>query len=133
MVDFAARKTRAQDPRGRLLPIDVLTTHYPDASGQVLLNVAFTRAMHSTICQAATARGQKPADFLPRTVVGAVGRAERARTRRLTGQLQDLLVHHTPEALLACAARGLLDRQRQPSGSPRDADDQGRSTVHTTP
>ncbi|MEU5340454.1 hypothetical protein AB0H18_06405 [Streptomyces sp. NPDC020766] len=117
----------------RLLPIDVLTTHYPDASGQVLLNVAFTRAMHSSICQAATARGQKPADFVAQTVAGAVERAERARNRHLTKQLQDLLVHHAPEAVLACAARALLGHQRPPSGSSRAADEQRRSTAHTTP
>ncbi|WP_416956520.1 hypothetical protein [Streptomyces sp. Agncl-13] len=117
----------------RLLPIDVLTTHYPDASGQVLLNVAFTRTMHSTICQVATARGRKPADFLAQAVVGALERAEQARTRHLTRQLQDLLVDHTPEALLACAARVLLDRRRQPTGSSPEADDLRRSTVHTTP
>ncbi|MEU5045937.1 hypothetical protein [Streptomyces griseorubiginosus] len=117
----------------RLLPIDVLTTHYPDASGQILLNVAFTRATHSSICQAATAREQKPADFLAQTVVGAVERAERTRTRHLTRQLQDLLVHHAPEAVLACAARVRFDHQCPSSGSSRAADDQRRSTAHTTP
>ena len=44
----------------RLLPIDVLTTHYPDASGRVLLNLALTRAMRSVINQAAAARGRNP-------------------------------------------------------------------------
>ncbi|MFF2514444.1 hypothetical protein [Streptomyces sp. NPDC058086] len=117
----------------RLLPIDVLTTHYPDASGHVLLNVAFTRAMRSAIDQTATARGQKPAEFLARAVVKAVGRDERARTRHLTAQLQDLLVHHTPEAVLACAARVLPDHQRPPLRSSRDADGRRRSAAHTTP
>ncbi|MFJ9627410.1 hypothetical protein ACIRU8_06895 [Streptomyces sp. NPDC101175] len=117
----------------RLLPIDVLTSHYPDSSGQVLLNVAFTRALHSVICQAATRQGHKPADFLARTVVEAVERDEWARTRHLTARLQDLLVHHTPEAMLACAARVLLDHRRPPSNSPRHLDDQRRSADHTMP
>ncbi|MER6352416.1 hypothetical protein ABT186_11335 [Streptomyces sp. NPDC001634] len=115
----------------RLLPIDVLMTHYPDAAGHVLLNIAFTRAMCSAISRAATARGQKPAGFLSRTIVNAVERDERARTRHLTAQLQDLLVQHTPEAVLACAARVLLDDQSPRSGSWRDADDQCRSAAHT--
>jgi hypothetical protein len=117
----------------RLLPIDVLTTHYPGTAGQVLLNVAFTRAMHSVISQAATARGQEPADFLARAVVEVVQRDEQARTRHLTAQLQDLLVHHTPEAVLVCTARVLLDHQRPPSGSSCAADDRRRTNAHTTP
>ncbi|WP_406395595.1 hypothetical protein OG806_38525 [Streptomyces sp. NBC_00882] len=117
----------------RLLPIDVLTSHYPDRSGQVELNVAFTRPIRALIGQAATARGQKSAEFLSRTVVEAVARDERTRTRHLTARLQDLLVHHTPEAVLACAAHVLLDHQRPSSSSSRDVDDQRPSAVHTTP
>lgn len=117
----------------RLLPIDVLTTHYPDTSGRVLLNIVFTRAMHSVISRAATARGQEPADFLTGTVVEAVQRDEQARIRRLTAQLQDLLVHHTPEAVLVCAARVLLDHQRPPSGSSCAEDDRRRTNAHATP
>jgi hypothetical protein len=95
----------------RLLPIDVLTTHYPDASGQVLLNLALTSAMRSVIARAAAAQGETPGDFLSRTVAAAVVRDARDRTRQLTGQLQGLLAHHAPEELLACAARLLLDRR----------------------
>ena len=117
----------------RLLPIDVLTSHYPDASGHVLLNVAFTRAMRSVIGQAATAQGRKPADFVARTAVEAVGRDQRARTWLLTTQLEGLLAHHTPEAVLACAARALLDHQRPTSNSSSDVDDRPRSAARTTP
>ncbi|MFF7889793.1 hypothetical protein ACH40F_54525 [Streptomyces sp. NPDC020794] len=116
----------------RLLPIDVLTSHYPDPSGRVVLNVALTRAMRSLIGQTATAQGQEPAAFLARTVVEAVARDEQTHTRQLTTRLQDLLAHHTPEAVLTCAARVLLDHQRPPSCSPVDADDQRPGAVHTT-
>lgn len=81
----------------QFLRIDVLTSHYPDPSGQVVLNVGFSRAMRDLISQAAAARGQKPADFLTRTVVEAAAQDERIRARHLAMQLQDLLVHHTPE------------------------------------
>jgi hypothetical protein len=127
----ALRSLRCQ--LDRLLPIDVLTSHYPDRSGQVVLNVAFTRPMHALIGRAAKIKGQKSADFLARTVVEAVAQDEQTRTRHLTARLQDLLVHHTPEAVLACAARVLLDHQRPPSCSSRTVDDQRPSAAHTTP
>lgn len=98
----------------RLLPIDVLTTHYPDRSGRVLLNVALPRATCSTVRQAAAARGQKPGVFLGRAVVAALERNERDRTRQLTAQLKSLLAHHAPEDVLACAAHVLL-RSRHPA------------------
>lgn len=98
----------------RLLPIDVLTTHYPDRSGQVLLHVALPRTTCSTVRQAAAARGQKPGVFLGRAVVAALQRNERERTRQLTAQLTNLLAHHAPEDVLACAAHVLL-RSRDPA------------------
>ncbi|MFJ1973695.1 hypothetical protein ACIO93_34100 [Streptomyces sp. NPDC087903] len=48
-------------------------------------------------------------------------------------QLQDLLPEHTPEDVLACAARVLLDHRRPPSGPSGVADDQRRSAAHTIP
>ncbi|MFF1490451.1 hypothetical protein ACIGZH_38375 [Streptomyces sp. NPDC058319] len=108
----------------RLLPIDVLTTHYPDATGRVLLNVALTRAMRAAISQAAADRGQKPGDFLGRTVVTALERDERDRTRQVTAQLQGLLIHHSPEDVLACAAHVLLER-RHPASTPAAYDANG--------
>ncbi|GAA3311921.1 hypothetical protein GCM10020295_82740 [Streptomyces cinereospinus] len=42
------------------LPVDVITTHYPDAAGQVLLNLAFPPTVHATIRHAAHETGQSP-------------------------------------------------------------------------
>lgn len=112
----------------RLLPIDVLTTHYPDQSGKVLLNLVLPRATRSAVREAAAARRQKPADFLGRTLVAALERHERDRTRQLTGQLESLLVDHAPEEVLACAARALL-RSRHPA-SPHSYD---VDSSHTAP
>lgn len=117
----------------RLLPIDVLTTHYPDASGQVLLNAALTCAMRSEIGQAAAVQGQKPGDFLGRIVVAAVEREERVRTRQLTAQLHGLLVHHAPEDVLACTARVLLDRRHPTSRPSRVADGCRPNSSDTNP
>ncbi|WP_308313521.1 hypothetical protein [Streptomyces sp. G1] len=43
----AARRLRHRV--GALLPIDVITTHYPDADHTVLLNVAFSPAAHDAL------------------------------------------------------------------------------------
>lgn len=112
----------------RLLPIDVLTTHYPDRSGQVLLNVVLPGATRSSVLQAAAAQKQKPGVFLGRAVVAALERNERDRTRRLTAQLQSLLVYHTPEDVLNCAAHVLLCSRHPASPHAYDAD-----SSHTNP
>lgn len=112
----------------RLLPIDVLTTHYTDGSGQVLLNVVLPRATRSSVLQAAAAGKQKPGVFLGRAVVAALERNERDRTRRLAAQVKSLLAHHTPEDVLSCAAHLLLHSRQRASSHSYDAD-----SSHTTP
>lgn len=106
----------------RLLPIDVLTTHYADQSGRVLLNLALPRATCSAIRKAATAQGQKPGEHLSRKVVAAVERDARERARRLNLQLERLLVHHAPEDLLTSAAHVFLGSRRPTSRHPSGAD-----------
>lgn len=97
-----------------LLPIDVLTTHYPDRRGQVRLNVALSHAAHTAIRRAAAARGQRPQDFLSQSVTAAVARHERERAQRLTAQLEELFAHHTAEEVLACTASALLGHRLPP-------------------
>ncbi|KAA0940651.1 hypothetical protein FGF04_08760 [Streptomyces apricus] len=106
----------------RLLPIDVLTSHYPDHSGKVLLNLVLPRTTCAAVREAAATRRQTPADFLGRTVVAALARRERDRNQQLIGQLESLLVHHAPEEVLACAAGVLLHSRRQVSLHLYDAD-----------
>lgn len=101
-----------------LLPIDVLTTHYPDRQGCVLLNVAVSRAARAAIRQAAAARGQRPRDFLSQTVTAAVTQHQEQRTRHLANQLEELLTAYHPEELSLCAASTLLKHGRRPSGEP---------------
>ncbi|MET7686097.1 hypothetical protein [Streptomyces sp. NPDC005423] len=118
----------------RLLPIDVLTTHYPDASGKVLINLVLTRATCSVIKRAAAVHGQKPAEFVAQTVSAAIERDKRDRAQQLAVQLRRLLVHHAPEDVLTCAARILLDRQHFASPTQCDADgSRPSSSSHTTP
>ncbi|MFC8678054.1 hypothetical protein ACFUEN_35865 [Streptomyces griseorubiginosus] len=97
---------------GAQLPIDVLTTHYPDKHGQVLLNVALGHRTNQLLCQAAAATGQRPRDVLRERMTEAIARDEQRRAQLLTARLEDLLAQHTPEEVLACAAGLLHSRQR---------------------
>lgn len=116
-----------------LLPIDALTTPYPDQHGQVLLNLEFSRTARAAIRQAATARGQRPGDFVARSVTAALDRNERERSLQLTAQLEGLLALHSSEDVLACTADILL-RRRDPAVSDAYAAGRaGRSQSHAHP
>jgi hypothetical protein len=104
-----------------LLPIDVLTTHYPDRQGCALLNVALSRTARTAIQQAAAACGQRSRDFLRQTVTAAVVRHQEECARHLANQLEGLLTQYSPEELLLCAANTLLDHSRPLSGKPSSA------------
>ncbi|MGX2992712.1 hypothetical protein JNUCC64_00210 [Streptomyces sp. JNUCC 64] len=100
---------------GTRLPIDVLTTHYPDRHGQVLLNVALDHTADRALRQAATVLGQRPQDLLRRRVTAALAREDQERARRLEVRLESLLAHHTPEDVLACVAGLLHSHQHHPT------------------
>ncbi|MET9566275.1 hypothetical protein [Streptomyces tauricus] len=93
------------------LPIDVLSTHYPDQHGQVLLNVALDRTALRTLRRDAAARGQHPGDVLRQHVTIALARQEERHARQLKERLTPLLTDHTPEEVLAGAAALLQARQ----------------------
>ncbi|MEV6380684.1 hypothetical protein AB0M31_14825 [Streptomyces sp. NPDC051773] len=100
-----------------VLPIDVLTTHYPDREGCVLLNFALSHHARATIGRAAEACGQRPRDFLRQTVTDAVAQHKEDRVRRLMTRFEGMLALHSPEELLACAASTFLSHDnRLPSG-----------------
>lgn len=91
-----------------VLPIDVLTTHYPDRHGRVLLNVVLSRRADTQIRREAATLGRRPGDVLAERITAGLARRQRQRHHRLESQLQRLLTHHTPEEVLACAAGRLL-------------------------
>lgn len=95
-----------------VLPIDVLTTHYPDRQGRVMMNVALSPTARTTVRRTAAACGQRPRDFLRQVVTDAVARHSEERARHL----EELLAEHTPEELLLCAVSALL---RHPRRRPR--------------
>ncbi|WP_449353120.1 hypothetical protein [Streptomyces shaanxiensis] len=115
----------------RLVPVDILTTHYPDPSGQVTLNVEFGPAPWRLIRVAAAARGQRPAEYVGQSLTGALRRSEQERDRALTAQLEGMLAHHRPEEVLACTARILLHR-RDPGGRGLDLWDATESSSPTS-
>lgn len=71
-----------------LLPLDILTTHYPDPSGQVILNVEFGPAPWRLIGVAVAARGQRPAEYVGQCMTEALRHSEQRRARALTAQLR---------------------------------------------
>jgi hypothetical protein len=96
---------------GARLPIDVLTTHYPDRYSQVLLNVTLNHAADKALRQTAAVLGQRPQELLRRRVTAALARDDQERARRLEVRLKSLLADHTPDEVLACVA-GLLHAHR---------------------
>ena len=97
------------------LPIDVLSTHYPDRHGQILLNVALGHTADRALRRDAAVVGQRPQDLLRRRVTAALTRAEQERARRLEDRIESLLAHHTPDEVLACVAGLLHGRQHHPT------------------
>ncbi|MER6563485.1 hypothetical protein ABT300_38335 [Streptomyces sp. NPDC001027] len=96
------------------LPVDVLSTHYADRDGQVRLNLAFSRSDMAAIRRAATARGQRPAEFLSQQVTAAVAARERDRLHTLERRLEVLLADHTLDEVLVCASSALTRHRRAP-------------------
>ncbi|MFJ8719486.1 hypothetical protein ACIRD9_41030 [Streptomyces violaceus] len=96
------------------LPIDVITTHYPDAHGQVLLNLSFPRTVHTAL-----ARDARPAGLTPeRHVREALQRALTAHADRETEHLdravRRLLARTTPAHLLSAVGHALTHPQQGP-------------------
>ncbi|WSQ15135.1 hypothetical protein OG604_49685 [Streptomyces sp. NBC_01231] len=89
------------------LPIDVITTPYPDASGNVLLNVTFPPAAHATIRHAAERAGQSPERFVKQALHRALAQHASDEADRLDHAVQELLTGTTPASLLAAVAHAL--------------------------
>ena len=87
------------------LSVDVITTHYPDADGQVLLNLAFPPAVHATIHRAAHDAGQSPEVKL--ALHRALAQHASGEADRLDRAVQQLLVGTTAAHLLAAVGNAL--------------------------
>ncbi|MFG3117457.1 hypothetical protein ACGF4C_24020 [Streptomyces sp. NPDC048197] len=98
---------------GTRLPIDVITTHYPDVSGQVLLNVAFPPATHTALTTRARRAGQSLERFLHLALHRALAEQAEQEVDRLDRAVRHLLAHTTPAHLLSAVGHALT---RLPEG-----------------
>ncbi|MGC0344375.1 hypothetical protein [Streptomyces sp. SLBN-8D4] len=92
---------------GAHLPVDVITTHYPDATGQILLNVAFPPAVHAALRNSAGQARQSPGRFLKQALERALARHDSAEADRLDRAVRELLAHTTSAHLLTALGRAL--------------------------
>ncbi|BET45036.1 hypothetical protein RGQ21_00180 [Kitasatospora aureofaciens] len=99
------------------LPIDVITTHYPDTGGHVLLNVAFTPTAHAALRHRAEQTGHTPEQALERALHRALAQHDRNETDRLSRALSHLMTGTTPAHLLAAVGQ-VLARTRTPGATP---------------
>ncbi|AZM57370.1 hypothetical protein DMA15_00040 [Streptomyces sp. WAC 01529] len=103
--DRAAHRLRHRV--GPRLPVDVVTTHYPDTDGQIVLNIAFPPTAHAAICDAAHRAAQPPELFIRHAIHRALDRHDRDEAARLDQAIQQLLADATPAHLLAAVGRAL--------------------------
>ncbi|MFJ8608059.1 hypothetical protein ACIRH0_12770 [Streptomyces sp. NPDC093675] len=107
----AAHRLRSR--LGTRLPIDVITTHYPDANGQVLLNLAFPPATRTALKSAARHAGRTPERFIEVAVRQALAQHIDQDADRLERAVRHLLAHTTPGQLLSAVGHALT---RLPEG-----------------
>ena len=95
------------------LPIDVITTHYPDTSGQILLNVTFPPATRTALKSAAHHAGRTPERFIELALNQALAQHNDQEADRLEHAVHRLLAHTTPGHLLSAIGHALT---RLPEG-----------------
>jgi hypothetical protein len=100
---------------GTRLPIDVITTHYPNADHSVLLNVAFPPAVHAILTADARRAQQTPARFLELALRRALAEHAEQETDRLDRAVRQLLVHTTPAYLLSAVGHALTRLPERPT------------------
>ena len=92
---------------GARLPIDVITTHYPDADHKVLLNAAFPTATHAALTAEARRTHQSSERFVELALHRALALHADQETDRLDRVVRELLDHATPAHLLAAVGHAL--------------------------
>jgi hypothetical protein len=100
---------------GARLPIDVITTHYPDADHTVLLNVAFLPAAHDALTADARRTRQTPERFLERALRRALADHADQEIDRIDQAVRELLTHTTPAYLLSAVGHVLTQLPERPT------------------
>ncbi|MFI8094028.1 hypothetical protein ACIF9R_37990 [Streptomyces sp. NPDC086080] len=108
----AARRLRHR--LGTHLPIDVITTHYPDADHSVLLNAAFPPAVHAALTTNARGAQQSTERFLELAVRRSLAEHADREADRLDRAVRHLLAHTTPAYLLAAVGHALTRLPERP-------------------
>ncbi|MDC0771763.1 hypothetical protein [Streptomyces sp. HD] len=111
--DRAARRLRHRIETQ--LPIDVITTHYPDADHKVLLNVVLLPTVHAALTAEARLEGQSPERLVERAVHRALAEHADQEIARLGRAVRRLLAHTTPVHLLAAVGHVLTRLPESPT------------------
>lgn len=93
----------------------MITTHYPDAGHNVLLNVAFAPAVHAALTADARRAKQTPERFLELALRRALAQHADQETDRLDRAVRQLLAHATPAQLLATVGHALTRLPERPT------------------
>ncbi|MGW8747578.1 hypothetical protein [Streptomyces sp. NPDC055794] len=101
---------------GTHLPIDVITTHYPDTHGQVLLNVCVPPATRAVLGQTAEQAGQTPEHMLELALHQRLTQHDREESDRLSRAVNHLLAGTTPARLLTAVGHALTRTPEQHHG-----------------
>ncbi|MFI6281804.1 hypothetical protein [Streptomyces sp. NPDC050988] len=89
------------------LPIDVITTHYSDERGLVLLIVALPPVTRTALKAAADRAGQSPERFVQLALHRALAQHASDETDRLDQEVKHLLTHTAAAHLLSAVGRAL--------------------------
>ncbi len=103
----AAHRLRRRLTARLPIAIDVITTHYPDAHGQVLLNLAFPPAVHTALARDARHAGLTPERYVREALQRALTAHADQETERLDHAVRHLLAHTTPAHLLSAVGHAL--------------------------
>lgn len=106
---------RLRHQLGARLPIDVITTYYPDADQKVLLNVAFPPATHAALTADASCAQQTLERFVELALHRALAQHADQETERLDRAVRQLLAHTTPAYLLSAVGHALTRPPEEPT------------------
>ncbi|MFF8476031.1 hypothetical protein [Streptomyces sp. NPDC015414] len=96
------------------LPIDVITTHYPDAHGNVLLNIAFPPATHTALKRDARHAGRTPERLLREALQRALAEHADREAAHLERAVRQLLTNTTSAHLLSAVGHALIHPLERP-------------------
>ena len=108
----AARRLRHR--LGARLPIDVITTHYPDADAQGAAQRRLPARRHAAIPPPPDRAQQTPERFVELALHRALAQHAGEETDRLDRAVQQLLAHTTPAYLLSAVGHALTRTPERP-------------------